>query len=174
VLGEKGSDEKSAEKLLVQAIRANLYCAYYIAFNDTFHQVMEYTDDVEDAEDSTLEQAIEYCNSEEMGNWLGTGGAVDWIRDMILRTSNSKEEIDEQDSDCLQIQDLEWEQKLATLEKEYEENNELGQEESVESVDEDADDDDADGVNVDLLMYTGMFRTAMDMHLDSVSTKKPI
>jgi hypothetical protein len=173
VLGEKGSDEKSAEKLLVQAIRANLYCAYYIAFNDTFHQVMEYTDDVEDAEDSTLEQAIEYCNSEEMGNWLGTGGAVDWIRDMILRTSNSKEEIDEQDSDCLQIQDLEWEQKLATLEKEYEENNELGQEESVESVDEDADDD-ADGVNVDLLMYTGMFRTAMDMHLDSVSTKKPI
>jgi hypothetical protein len=93
---------------------------------------------------------------------------------MILRTSNSKEEIDEQDSDCLQIQDLEWEQKLATLEKEYEENKELGQEESVEIVDEDADDDDADGVNVDLLMYTGMFRTAMDMHLDSVSTKKPI
>jgi hypothetical protein len=30
--------------------------------------VMEYT---EDAEDGTQEQAVEYCHTEEIGNWAG-------------------------------------------------------------------------------------------------------
>ena len=173
VLEEKGSNEKTAEKLLVQAIRTNLYCAYYIAFNETFHQVMEYTDEVEDAEDGTLEQAIEYCNSEEMGNWLGTEGAVEWVRDIIVQTLYSKDEIGEEDSDRLRVEDLEWEQKLAALEKEFEERNDPDEKEG--SLEEEEDDDDVDqdendeDVEVDLLMFTGMFRTSMDMYLDSIN-----
>lgn len=181
ILEEKGSDEKSSEKLLVQAIRGNVYCAYYIAFNETFHQVMEYTDEVEDAEDGTLEQAIEYCNSEEMGNWLGTEGAVDWIKALIIETlnSNQKESDDEDiDTETLRLGDLEWEQRLAALEKEFEENSDRNSNGGKRDDDDDNDDDlptnedDNEGhEEIDLLMYTGMFRTGMDMHLDSLSSQ---
>jgi hypothetical protein len=181
VLEEKGSDKNSAEKKIVQAIRANVYCAYYIAFHETFHQVMEYTDEVEDAEDGTLEQAIEYCNSEEMGNWLGTEGAVEWVQDIILRTLYSEgraEDDDDEESESLQKEDLEWEQKLATMEKDFEENNASNQNKgSAEEAEEyEEDEDESGGPNVDLLMFTGMFRTAMDMHLDGLSSQlqKPV
>jgi hypothetical protein len=42
---------------------------------------MEYTQDmIEDAEAGTLEEAIEYCSSEEMNSWIKTEGGMVWIR----------------------------------------------------------------------------------------------
>ena len=89
ILKEPGSSQTSATSLLIQALRSNVYCAYMLAFHETFHQVMEYTEDVEDAPDASLEQAIEYCNSDAMGDWAGTDGALEWIKDVILNALNS-------------------------------------------------------------------------------------
>mmetsp|Transcript_4749 Transcript_4749/g.9071 ORF Transcript_4749/g.9071 Transcript_4749/m.9071 type:complete len:472 (+) Transcript_4749:77-1492(+) len=173
ILKEEGSSQESAEALLVTAIRANLYCAYYISFHETFQQVMEYTDEVEDAADGTLEQAIEYCNSEEMGNWIGTEGAVSWIKNFVVRV------LKDSSKDCgvsgLKKEDLEWEEKLATLEREYDEESgktvqkiEDRQISVVEPREYESDEDVASQHSeVDLLMYIGMFRTGMDMLSDA-------
>ncbi len=160
ILEEEGSSEESAKELLTQAIRSNVFCAYYMAFNETFHQVMEYTDEVEDAEDGTLEQAIEYCNSEQMGSWLGTEGAVEWVRTIIIKTLNSKEEDPE---GGLMRSDLEWETKLETLESDFE---------KKQSSDRDIEENGGRGDNgeedeVDLQMFAGMVRTSMEMLADA-------
>lgn len=173
ILKEEGSTQESAEALLVTAIRANIYCAYYIAFFETFQQVMEYTDEVEDAADGTLEQAIEYCNSEEMGNWIGTEGAVSWIKNFIIKVLNSKE--------CgvshLKKEDLEWEEKLISLEREFDEENgktrqDPTRDHQISMVEQPREHDSDEDVTsqhseVDLLMYIGMFRTGMDMLSDA-------
>lgn len=173
ILKEEGSSQESAEALLVAAIRANVYCAYYIAFHETFHQVMEYTDEVEDAVDGTLEQAIEYCNSEEMGNWIGTEGAVSWIKNFIVKVLNCMES----EVSGLKKEDLEWEEKLVSLEREHDEESgktkqEPGDHHQVsmaEPRENESDEDDVTSQNseVDLLMYIGMFRTGMDMLSDA-------
>ena len=60
VLKEESSNRDTAERLLASAIKTNIYCAFYLAFFDTFDEVMDYTDEIEDAtDDSPLEQAIE-------------------------------------------------------------------------------------------------------------------
>jgi len=171
ILEEKGSSEESAKKLLAQAIRSNVYCAYYIAFHETFQQVMEYTDEVEDAEDGTLDQAIEYYNSEEMGNWVGTEGAVEWIRSVILEILDGDDD-PESDEIGLKKSDLEWEEKLVKVEKDYEvmasaeDKNEDEVEEDSISEKEDLEGN-GEASEVDFLMFTGMFRTGMDMLTDS-------
>ena len=78
LLHEHDSTQTTAEQLLACAIQSNPYCAYYIAFHDTFDNVMEFTNDIEDGE-TLLEEAIEYCSSEQMGSWIGTDGAIQWI-----------------------------------------------------------------------------------------------
>ena len=90
VLDEEGSSQASAEALLAQAIRSNVYCAYYLGFHDVFESVMEYTDEIEEADEGTLEEAIEYCNSEQWGAWIGTDGAVDWVRGVLLRATQGQ------------------------------------------------------------------------------------
>ena len=205
ILEEKGSSEGSAMELLKEAIRGNVYCAYYLAYHETFHQVMEYTEEVEDAEDGTLEQAIEYCHSDEMGNWAGTEGAVEWIRGCILESLNRKDgddkdgdgddDGDDEDTDdtddtddeeqtsCLTKKDVEWEENLATAEKKYEDmkmtmaasrdgdGSDQEQDEEQDQAPEQKEDQEEQGnedaSEVDLLMFTGMFRTGMDMLSDS-------
>jgi len=188
ILEEKGSSEGTAMELLKEAIRGNVYCAYYIAYHETFRQVMEYTEEVEDAEDGTLEQAIEYCHSEEMGNWAGTEGAVEWIRGCILESLNGKDgndgdddDTDEEETSCLTKKDFEWEEKLATAEKKYEEtkmtmavsrdgdgdSTDQDQEPEPEQKEEQEEEGNEDASEADFLMFTGMFRTGMDMLSDS-------
>merc|ERR1712161_41015 len=90
ILREEGSSESKCEFHLAAAIKSNIFCAYYIAFFDSFNKVMEYTEDIENADESSpLEEAIEYCNSEQMGAWLGTNGATDWVRNFLVRNLNS-------------------------------------------------------------------------------------
>ena len=145
ILGEPGSTEQTATKLLNQAIRSNVFCAYYIAFHDTFEKVMEYTDDVEDACDGTLEQAIEYCNSEQMGSWLGTEGAIDWIQSILAEGEKRSTRSHEDD---LTKQDLDWENF-----------NDDNSEDGVE--------DNSSVSSSDSQMFLGMFRVGMEMLHDS-------
>jgi hypothetical protein len=165
VLNENGSTQETATKLLAQAIRSNVFCALYISFHDTFQQVMEYTDDVEDAEDGSLEQAIEYCNSEQMGNWLGSDGAVEWIREEVLRALNShvaEEDILHED---LSRNDLEWESRLGFLESQFDnerQNSLFSSETNQESLRNPEEEEE-----VDTIMFAGMFRTCMDMLSDA-------
>jgi hypothetical protein len=132
---------------------------------------MEYTDEVEDAEDGTLDQAIEYYNSEEMGNWVGTEGAVEWIRSVILESLDGDDD-PEIDEIGLKKSDLEWEEKLVKVEKDYEvmasaeDKNEDEVEEDSISEKEDLEGN-GEASEVDFLMFTGMFRTGMDMLTDS-------
>jgi hypothetical protein len=166
LLEEEGSTQETAEELLAHAIRANMFCAYYIGFHETFEQVMEYTDDVEDAEDGTLEQAIEYCNSEQMGSWVGTEGAIEWVQSVIVRVLNS--EI----VSGLSSSDLAWEDKLNEMEKLLE--HQTNERDAVEPDDEtlfknESDDDcvEDDDETVDLGMFVGMYRTSMEMLQDA-------
>lgn len=157
ILEEEGSDKESAEINVAKAIRSNIFCAYYIAFHDKFSNVMEFTDEVEDAENGTIEQAIEYCNSEQIGSWLGTEGAIQWIQTVLLRCIHG-EEIAGGMFDTLQ---LDWDKKLTEIENNYEM-------EQIGNGNENCADDDAEDAEdkIDVLMYTGMFRTAMDMLQD--------
>ena len=151
ILEEEGSNQQTAEMLLAKAIQGNMFCAFYIAFHDTFQEVMEYTDEVEDTENGTIEQAIEYCNSEQMGSWLGTDDAVEWIRTILLRCIHGGE-IAQGKLGNIQIN---WDKELTKIEKEQEEKE------------NDGDSDDGEDEEIDVLMYAGMFRTAMDMLQDA-------
>lgn len=151
ILEEEGSTEDSASQLLVEAIKSNVFCAYYVAFYDTFEKVMEYTDDAEDAPDGSLEQAIEYFTSEQMGSWIGTEGAIDWIRKTIVDALNRNVKC----TTGLNSDDLEWEEKINKIEMEHE----------TILKDEDGQTEDED--EPDAAMFAGMFRVGMDMLSDS-------
>jgi hypothetical protein len=153
VLREKGSSQHTAESLLVQAIKSNTYCAYYLAFLDDFGRTMEYTEEVQDAtEQEPLEEAIEYCNSEQIDSWRGTEGALAWVRQILLRGLQGEGPVD------LEKKHLDWESKLKALEEAYHENQKQD-ETVVGGVDEEE--------YVDVGMYAGMFRTTMEMLKES-------
>jgi tetratricopeptide (TPR) repeat protein len=209
-------DEKAAE-YLEQAIRFNPFCAYYLAFWNTFDGVMEYTHELEREEDddddappqSSLEEAIEYCSShdnQQAKRWIAMGGHVA-LRDILLRTIQKTHP-------SLARTDVDWNVRLVKLEQfcqEQEEaeaaiaaevaanelqednheknttdssttpevaaekNDEQQQEtaSSSTSSNDDGDDEDDEENNsssnesmppkVDLAMFVGMFRTAMEM-----------
>ena len=149
VLKEDGSTRESAEALLAKAIQANVFCAYYLAFSDTFDAVMEYTEDIEDADETTLEESIEYCCSEQRAAWVETDGSIEWLRQVILRALHGGRVA----GGGLTKSDLEWEERLEQLvdEREYEKNNQG-------SVDDDSEED-----GHDIRMFSGMFRTGMEM-----------
>uniref|UniRef100_A0A7S4MTR9 Uncharacterized protein n=1 Tax=Odontella aurita TaxID=265563 RepID=A0A7S4MTR9_9STRA len=154
VIEEDGSSRERAEEMLRKAIEANKFCAYYIAFNDTFEKVVEYGDEIEDAEAGTLEEAIEYCHSEQMGFWLGTEGAAEWIREVILRL------LHEQNDGNSWVQSTRsylesWEKDISQIE------NQLHETKNSDDVNGDENEE------PDIVMYAGMFRTAMDMLQDA-------
>ncbi len=155
ILKEPGSTEKSASTLLNQAIRSNVFCAYYISFHETFDKVMEYTEDVEDANDGTLEQAVEYCNSEQMGSWIGTEGAIDWIRSKLNEGERKLSRTNEND---LIQKDLNWEEVLEsqhnTCGTDGNDNN--GKYENEETSDQ-----------TDSKMFGGMFQVGMEILTDA-------
>lgn len=166
ILEEKGSNEQTAEDLLSDAIQCNPFCAYYLAFHSKFEEVMEYVDEIEDADAGTLEEAIEYCSSEQVGHWIGTDGAIDWIRKAIKRILNGGVV-----GKCKKSDLESWSTILTKIEYEYESSHQQENQQERQFAD---DDDDATDDNLsesssepDILMYAGMFRTAMEMIQDS-------
>lgn len=180
VLEESGSSEESARALLIQAIQSNVFCAYYLAFWESFQHAMDYTDEIEDAtEENPLEEAIEYCNSEQgYGAWHGTEGALEWIQGVIFSTLQGKS------AGGLSVKDLAWKDKLQAIKKEYEAEAKLeddaraeedgsmsGEDEGSDDEDDDDENDDEEESKVDGAMFAGMFETAMEMMEDSGKLK---
>jgi hypothetical protein len=192
------------EKCMVSAIQANPFCAYYLAFYDTFNGVMEYTEDLAESEDepqSSLEEAIEYCSSETVPMWLDSKANIT-LRNILVSAAQGNHR-------QLKPSDLEWSTRLTKIEEECDriameaalkqvndENEEAEEEEeddaneerpdSEEEVleeekpegrkrkarrdedeDESEEEDDEEEVEVDVRMYAGMFRTAMEMLQES-------
>jgi hypothetical protein len=188
ILKEEGSNESKCEIHLAAAIKSNIFCAYYLAFFDTFNKVIEYADEIEDAnESSPLEEAIEYCNSEQMGAWLGTEGAVDWVRNFIVRNLNSASNSEGED---ISVSDLDWRKPLSKIREAYAANvEEMKSRDSQDDTDGDNesdgdnnnddnkdndndneshgdnndDEEDDDDSIVDVEMYASMFKTTMEM-----------
>lgn len=175
ILEEEGSSEQKCEAKLVDAIKSNIFCAYYLAFFDNFTEVMDYTEDIEDADDdSPLEQAIEYCNSEQVGAWKGTEGAMDWVKNFVVRVLSNESTSKEQN---LTVSDLDWREALSKTRKTNGANDDDMDDKKSSDGDDDGDDgDDNDGDDddesvVDIEMYATMFETAMEMLEDSGALK---
>ena len=191
---------KQAEASLARAFCGNILCGYYVAFCEFFHQHMEYTDEIDQAEHTghnALADAIEYCDSEQMGMWMGTDGAVEWVQETLLRGLHGQQLA----GGSLSLADLEWSPTLIRVEEEFkaqqqqqqqqqeeEENEEdreqsqdgtedgSGGEDSSKGDDNDDDDDnneeDDDNHHVDILMYAGMYKTTMEMLYESGALSK--
>ena len=170
LLEEEGSSRNSAEDLLCMAIAASPFCAFSIAFHATFERVMEYGDELEDEEPGSLQESIEYTHSEQMGSWLGTEGAVEWMQGVVLRLLNGgRSAIKSDAADEARTQLQSWEVLLGRIEEDFEasEKEEEEEEEADDDSNEANDSEDYNPEEPDMLMYTGMFRTAMDMLTDA-------
>lgn len=157
----------STEQHMIQAIKSNPFCAYYIAYYEmTFSSVMEYTEELDDADDepqSSLEEAIEYC-SKECELWCSSG-AAESLRDMLRQASRGR-------YSEISASDLEWKDRLAKIEAEYDSrlSNVLANhndEAASEEEDHDNDEPTNPAIHADLKMYANMVRTAMEMLEDS-------
>lgn len=148
-------DMATVHEALAQAVRANIYCAYYLAFGETFDSVVEYAEEIEDATDQEpLEEAIEYCNSEQRQAWEDEDGAQLWLQQTILAVNKKGSE-----TNGLNPSDLDWKTALQQMEEAAE-----AAREAEEATEEEEDDALADDESVvDVLMFAGMFRTAMEM-----------
>mmetsp|Transcript_27635 Transcript_27635/g.49782 ORF Transcript_27635/g.49782 Transcript_27635/m.49782 type:complete len:696 (+) Transcript_27635:17-2104(+) len=148
LLHEEGSSAESAERLLAQAIRGNVYVAYFLGWPNMFEKAMEYTHEVVeggllDSKSGSMLEAIEYgccCYSsgedsmEEvergMGMWLGTEGSLDWVRSVVLRVLNNEggvgggskndNEVNVGGVPLTKADLLSWETKLSKEEEEHE------------------------------------------------------
>ena len=164
ILEEEGSSEQKIEDRMVEAINSNIFCAYYLAFFDNFSEVMDYVEEIEDAnETSPLEEAIEYCNSEQLGAWKGTDGAMEWVRNFMVRILNKKSTFSEHN---LSVSDLDWRKALLKTRETHAANAELEEQSddddnNEEDAEDESNDDDESVVDVD--MYATMFETAMEM-----------
>jgi tetratricopeptide (TPR) repeat protein len=135
-----GRDHPLAMDHLRQAIRANPLCAYYLAFGEIFASAMEYTHEIDESDnepESSLEEAIEYCNSGEERNWHESGGA-DKLRDLLQRAIRGQEA-------DLTADDVDWNARLIRLEEECARRQAAEAEaEAASDLGEDDDDDDGD------------------------------
>lgn len=167
---EDSSDtNKSLEAALVLAVRANVYCAYYLAFGETFDSVIEYAEEIEDATDQEpLEEAIEFCNSEVRQDWEEEKGATQWLQDKLLAVLGaSDDEKGEGMKSLLSAADLDWETPL----KRMEEAAKVAREE--EEAEQDEEEEDEEDI-VDVTMFAGMFRTAMEMVEEQSSSRSDL
>lgn len=202
ILNEKnGSSQSKCDETLMAAVKANVFCAYYIAFFDTFQKVMERTDDIEEDDDiinenengySPLLEAIEYCNHEQgIGAWLGTDGAIEWIKQFIIVQQQRRHTIENDggggninaDDESI-VNDgaavFDWKEALSTVRRsssttqknsssvdKQQQPQQQQQEENGGYDDSDDDTDPNDDNNsmdvVDIDMYATMFETSMEM-----------
>ena len=206
ILHEKGSTRQSAERLLTEAIRGNVYVVYLLGWPRMFERAMEYTNEVVesgllDRKSGSLLEAIEYgCNcysgSRElndsddrgMGLWSSTEGSLAWVRSVVLRVLNDNTTKEDEcggageNHDGLTKADLRrWESQLNAEEEEFdlernarekklnETRDQIGysnNSDSAAGIDEDEGDEE-DEDELDVVMYAGMFRTAMDWLQDA-------
>ena len=166
LLGEEGSSEQQALEQLSRAIKSNVFCAYHLAFSDTFSKFIEYSADIEDGPEGTLEEAIEYCASEQMNIWIETEGAIDWIKSVVLTVLNGTPLT--QKSGIIR-DDLEWEKKLSEAEEDFrkylaDQESKTDDEKDSYPVDKNQSDDkpETEDSKVDFLLYSSMFRAAVD------------
>jgi hypothetical protein len=182
VLNEEGSNRQIADEALANAIRGNVYVAYLLGWKDMFDKSMEYVADVVDWGDgvsSSIIEAVEYygCgvveeeNERGMALWLSTEGSLEWVRSFVLRVLNGDE-----DEISLGLKDvlMGWEARLADEEEAYEKegSEKASLKEAEESTDATESVDDEEDEEPDLLMYAGMFRTAMDWLQDAGEFKQ--
>lgn len=128
---------QSTDITVQQAVSMNPFCAYYLAFYDTFSRVLEYADEIQEVDDTpqtSFEEALEYCTTD--------GVADQWkIYANELRAVVCREKPD-------------WRDRLRLIEEECEARMMgNGNEE----------DGNHEGSSLDMKMYIGMFRTAMEM-----------
>ena len=148
----KEDDTSDLDAAVALAVRANVYCAFYLAFGDSFDSAIEYAEEIEDATDEEpLEEAIEYCNSEQRQAWEDADGLQKWLRTSILAVLKEKKE-----KFGLTPADLDWETPLKRMETAAR---------AARAEEDDGTEDDVDDTEeeVDVLMFAGMFRTAMEM-----------
>ena len=179
LLKEDGSTQRSAESALANAIRGNVYVVYVLGWKEMFDRAMEYTADVVewgDGESGSVLEAVEYygCGVMEkededdergLAVWLGTEGSLDWVRSFVLRVLNGNYVVDDEEGDLKNILSG-WETKLAEEEEAYE------KQVKERTTSNEEDDGDAEDEEPDVLMYSGMFRTAMDWLQDAGEFKK--
>lgn len=184
LLGENGSSQINAEKALADAIKGNVYVVYALGWKDVFDRAMEYTVDVvewgDGGESGSIMEAVEYygcgCleDEEEMERglavWLGTDGSLDWVRSFVLRVLTD-EDYGRQYKDVRSVL-LGWETRLAKEEEVYEKEKESTKEMSESGDIMESGDNKEEEEEPDLLMYAGMFRTAMDWLQDAGEFKK--
>ena len=153
------------------AIRSNVLCAYYLAYYDIFDTTMEYTDELvghrddDDDEDerppqSSLEEAIEYCCSNPGDKSIRDQWTVNhrqYLRDALLRARESTDTAT--DPAELSPDDVDWKHRLDKIEASWRQETQPNEEETTttESSQRDA------SSGLDLGMYIGMFRTAMEI-----------
>jgi hypothetical protein len=137
-------DEQQVQDYMTQAIRNNVFLAYYLVHYEIFHDVMECQDELEQADDdnddtvvpppqSLLEEAIEYGHSDQVAVWHEVGAHHLLAR--ILQ-SNPAGGIND------------WQGPLDRLLVAHQ------QQQQHQS---------SSTSKVDLVMFAGMFRTAMEM-----------
>lgn len=123
-----------------------------------FDKAMEYVEEIEDAtKEEPLELAIEYCNSEQRQYWEETDGAIEWIRSHLLKEEKEDgKDILVKEGCCLSADELDWKELLQNMEEAAQVAQAKEEEEGRETNEDDLEE-------VDVLMYAGMFRTAMEM-----------
>jgi hypothetical protein len=149
----KQSNEIELINSVVSAVKTNLYCALYLAFGEIFDDAIEFAEEIVDATDEEpLEEAIEYCNSEQRHHWESEDGLLSWFQSLVLSVLKDKKE-----ERNLSPSDFDWKSRLDSIEKAAK---------AVRALEIDTSAEDNEKMNeeeVDILMFAGMFRTAMEM-----------
>ncbi|KAL7461331.1 hypothetical protein ACHAXS_001750 [Conticribra weissflogii] len=180
LLQEKGSTAETAERLLTKAIRGNVYVAFFLGWRDTMNKAMEYTEELVeygDSESGSILEAVEYsCSSggyRGLGMWEGTDGSLEWVRSVILRVLNEHDGADLAGDELKKKDLLCWETKLSKEEESFEKER-IEKEDMLKAFGEIEDErNDDNDEEPDLLMYAGMFRTAMDWLQDAGKFLQP-
>lgn len=151
------------EQLMIQAIQCNIFAAYYLGYYDTFVGVMECTEDLQNVDEqpqSTFEEALEYCSSNHGMLWQKTAGAMEAIQRILRDTSK------------LEPAEMEWSDRLSKIEAELESRQDASThatstsdsiEQQTDNNESEEDESPQQQEEVDVGMFAGMFRTAMEM-----------
>jgi tetratricopeptide (TPR) repeat protein len=181
---------EKVHNLMAHAIRSNVFVAYYLSYYETFANVMEYLEDIQNAKEeedndderqSSFEEALEYCgNPDTIQRWLQIPNSMDTLKHVLQSGINGTTH---DTTLSLQVSDLDWNSRLAKIEQEYHDRHAH----SINNVTEDDDNnessdhlstrkgrDESDIITattttttttsgVDLPMFAKMFRTAMEI-----------
>lgn len=143
-------DDDIITELLVQAIKSNIFATYYLCYFDIFKSAIEFTDDLAECDDepqSTFEEALEYCSSKYAVLWKKTDGALLRLNSVLHSSSG-----------IISVSDLEWDNRLSQIESQYNSRRDGGE----TNIDDDTNDS-SPPEGLDVAMFAGMYRTAMDM-----------